>query len=294
MDGSLSTIGHGVLVKLSNITTVLLPERPTPSPNATLKFRFSGINRVTLSAQDNFSARAYYSISIFVVRSSVDVFGFFTDPYLNPLPLDNLGKPRVDVVLANGRVRSTDPPQILSWISVTNTGAIQLQSLKLNETLPLDWTIKPQWMPGKGAIHVYYANTTSLSTNLEITDPSTITVSTENPQTLVLAIPNLNATGIGHPLLPGQSILLSVKLSYGLVKTSQSPTSFPTPYLDYVDTASAVGWSQPSYTGTEAPEPGFLLFIMSLHVYANVASDMPVSFGSLTVRAMVSQKYWIT
>src|SRR5256885_11918974 len=61
-----------------------------------------------------------------------------------------------------------------------------------------DWTVNPPWLPGKGAIHVYYANTTSLATNPEITKPSTITVTTGNPQTVLVAIPSLNARSEEH------------------------------------------------------------------------------------------------
>jgi len=186
----------------------------------------------------------------------------------------------VNVVLERGFVRSTNPGQVLAWVNVTNTGTVPIQSLKLNETLPVDWTVNPPWLPGKGAIHVYYANTTSLATNPEITKPSTITVTTGNPQTVLVAIPSLNATGIDHPLMPGQSILLSVKLSYGLVMTSQSPTSYP---RNYTDTASAAAWTLPSYTGTETSATGTGFFI----AYANVVDTLPLVLGRLSVRVNV-------
>ena len=212
---------------------------------------------------------------------------FFTDSSLNPLSLDNNGNPMVNGVLTRGFVRSTNPGQVLVWVNVTNTGSASVQSLKLNETLPVDRTVSPPWLPGKGSIHVYYANTTSIATNPEITDPSTIAVTTGNPQTVLVAISSLNATGIDHPLMRGQSILLSVKLSYGLVMTSQSASSYP---RNYTDTASASAWTMPSYTGTESSATGSAFFI----AYAMVVGDVLVSFGSLTVRAMVSQNYWIT
>jgi hypothetical protein len=268
------------------------PGTATPSPNATLRFPDPGINQVTLSAQDNYGARAYYSLSIFVFRTSGDVLGFFTDASLIPLPYYQ-GWPRVDVVLANGVVRSTDPRHVLAWISVTNTGERPLQSLKLNGTLPVDWAVDPVWMPGKGAIHVYYANTSSLATNPEITDPSTITVTIGNPQTVLLAIPNLNATGIGHPLLPGRSILLSVKLSYDLIKTSQSPASYPRVYYATATATTTVGWTHPSYAGAEAIFSG-RFFLTDFVAYADIVGTMLVPYGSLTVRAVAYQKDWIT
>jgi YVTN family beta-propeller protein len=198
---------------------------------------------------------------------------FFTDANLNPLSTDKNGNPMVSVVLARGIVQSTNPGQVLAWVNVTNTGSTSLQSLKLNETLPVDWTIDPPWMPALGAIHVYYANTTSLATSPEITQASTITVSTGNPETVQLAIPSLNATAIGHPLLPGQSILLSVKLSYGLIKTSQSFTSYP---RNDTDTASAVAWTLPSYTGAEASAAGSAFFIAYAKVVGDPGGDTPI------------------
>ena len=173
---------------------------------------------------------------------------FFTDSSLNPLPLDSNRNPVVNVTLAGGIVRSTNPGQVLAWVNVTNIAGVPLQSLKVNETLPVDWTVDPPWRPAVGAIHVFFANTTSLATNPDITQPSTITVSTGNPETVLLAIANFTDTAIVHPLMPGQSILLSVKLTYGLIRTSQSAASYP---RNYTDTASVATWTQPFFTGTE-------------------------------------------
>jgi hypothetical protein len=189
--------------------------------------------------------------------SQVKVSKFFTDSGLNPLPLDSKGNPRVDVVLANGVVTSTNPGQVLAWVNVTNTAGTPLQSLKVNETLPLDWKVDPPWMPAQGAIHVFLANTTSLPTNPEITQPSTIKVATGNSQTVGLSIPSFNATAIGHPLMPGQSILLSVKLTYGLIGTSQSASSYP---RNYTDTALAAAWTKASFMGTESTGSGSAFF----------------------------------
>src|SRR2546427_643902 len=191
---------------------------------------------------------------------------FFTDSSLNPLPRDSNGNPKVDVVLANGVVTSTNPGQVLAWINVTNTSGSSLQALKLNDTLPVDWMVSPAWIPPKGsvgAIHVFYANGTSLASETEITQPSTITVSTGNPETVQLAISNFTATTIGHPLMPGQSILLSVKLTYGLIHTSQSASSFP---RNYTDTAAGVAWTQASFTGVESSGTGSAFFIADAKV----------------------------
>ena len=224
----------------------------TPSPNATLTFRTSGINQVTLSAEDSYGARAYYSLSVHVLRSEVSVFGFFTDASLKPLPLLD-GSAQVEVFLANGVVRSTDPRNVLYWVNVTNTGPIPLRSLQLVEFVPFDWGVSPSGTPGSGAVHVYFANTTSLATNPDITDRSKITVAPPPPpgdrQVVILSIPSLNNTAIGHPLLPGQGILMSVKISYSLVKTLQSPTSYP---RTNVGDGAVSAWNQPSYMGSDA------------------------------------------
>jgi len=130
----------------------------------------------------------------------------------------------------------------------------------------VDWMVSPAWMPPKGsvgAIHVFYANGTGLSSETEITRPFTITVSTGNPGRVQLAISNFTATTIGHPLMPGQSILLSVKLSYGLMRTSQLASSYP---RNYTDTAAGVAWTQASFTGVESSGSGSAFFMADAKV----------------------------
>ncbi len=192
-----------------------------------------------------------------LVSSQLRLSAFFTDPTLSPLPLDSKGNPSVVVLLARGLVRSTSPGQVLAWVSVTNTGSTPLQSLSLNESLPVDWVVSPAWTPSAGAIHVFFANSTSLATNLDITQPSTITVSQGNPETVSLSIPSVNTTLIGHPLMPAQSILLSVKLTYDLKGTSQSASGYP---RNYTDTSLAVAWTKASFTGIESTGSGSAFF----------------------------------
>ncbi len=204
--------------------------------------------------------------------ASIAVTDFFTDAGLNPLPLDPNSNPSLTVVQARNVIRSTNPGEILAWVQVSNTGHIPLQSLTVTDTLPIDWQISPPWSPSVGAIHVYFGNSSSLATNLEITDPSTITVSTSNPEIVSVAIPNFNNTAIGQPLQPGQSILVSVKLSYGLTKTTQVFTSFP---LTYTDSASASAFAQPSFTGSGASGTGSAFFVAYLNVVGNPANDSP-------------------
>jgi hypothetical protein len=186
--------------------------------------------------------------------SQLGVDTFFTDGSLSDLPLNSLGNPGVTVVLAHGSVRSTNPGTILAWVNVTNTFGSSLQSLKLDDTLPVDWAVSPRWIPSVGSIHVFFANSTSLSANPDITQASTITVSTGNPQVIHLAISNF---------MPGQSLLLSVKLRYGLVGTTQSATSYP---RTYTDNSSASAWTQGSYSGAQSTGNGSAFFVADAEV----------------------------
>jgi len=202
--------------------------------------------------------------------SSIAVSKFFTDGNFDALPLDSNGSPSVNVVLARGTVESTNPGQILAWANITNTGLKPLESLSLRDMLPVDWQVSPSWIPPKGAIHFYYANTTSLETNPDLTDPSTITVSASNPETISFNVPSLNDTGIGHPLLQGQSILLSAKLSYNLDQTSQSFASYP---RTYTDTATAVAYTRISYAGIQTRGTGSASFTAHAKVLGDANGD---------------------
>ncbi len=202
---------------------------------------------------------------------SISVSKFFTDSSLNPLPTDQNGNPKVDVVLANGIVRSTNPGQVLAWVNVTNTGGVPVDSLKLNETLPVDWVVHPRWMPATGAIHVFFVFTNG--TRVEITDPTTIAVSTGNPQSVVLLIPDIAATAAGTSLGGGENILLSVKLSYGLIGTSQSAASYP---RNYTDTASAAAFTGTGFTGSEFTGTASGFFIAFAKVVGDANGDFKV------------------
>jgi len=144
-------------------------------------------------------------------------------------------------------VKSTNPGQVLAWLNVTNTGQLPLQSLRANQTLPLDWRTGPHGIPSKGAVHVFFRFTNGTMT--DITGQTKISVSTGNPQTVSLTISNIKSTAAGKNLAPGESILLSVKMSYGLIGTSQSARSYP---RNYTDTSGVAGWTAPSFTGSQA------------------------------------------
>src|SRR6266516_2791141 len=253
--------------QLGRITTAgVITEYPAPTPSG---FAGDVLGEVTSGPDGNlwFTETDGNNIGKVVLHSvALGVTKFFTDANLNPLPKDANGNPKVNVVLANGVVTSTNPGQVLAWVNVTNTSGSSLQSLKLNDTLPVDWMVSPAWMPPKGsvgAIHVFYANGTGLSSETEITRPFTITVSTGNPGRVQLAISNFTATTIGHPLMPGQSILLSVKLSYGLMRTSQLASSYP---RNYKDTAAGVAWTQASFAGVESSGSGSAFFMADAKV----------------------------
>ncbi len=180
---------------------------------------------------------------------TLKVTKFFTDSSLNPLPTDSSGNPKVDVVLAGASlqfavVHSTNPGQIVAFVKVTNTLGATANSVSVKDKLPVDWAVHPAWLPPKGGIQVFFQFFNGAT--VEITDPKTIIVSAGNPETVLLSIPNIPATAAGKGLDRGDSILLAVKLSYGLVGTSQSATTYP---RNYTDVAAVKGYSNVSFTG---------------------------------------------
>lgn len=225
----------------------------TTSPTATHTFRNIGQWTVTLTVQDNYGTSAIETLAINVTmdQSRISVSMFFTDPSLNYLHSQDFGsilQPTVDVTIANGIVRNVAPRFILAWVNVTNSGATALQSLKLVLNFQLSgWEISPPWIPSKGAIHVYFANASSLADNPEITQPSTISAPTLDFVQLVVT--DFNSTGMGHSLNSGQSILLSVKLSYSPIGTPQSPLTYPRLYNFG---SAAIAYTQSGLSGNSA------------------------------------------
>ena len=213
------------------------------SSNATVVFATVGEYAVTLSVVDNFGAMAYYTTTIHVVRAnSLTVSEFFTDSSLKPLPSDNNGNPMMKVVLVKGIVEGTNPRLVLAWVNVTNTSGSSLNSLKLNETLPMDWSVSQ----AQNTIRVFIAFPNG--TRQEITDQTSIAVHSGNPEMVSVSMTNITESGVNNSALAqGQSILLSVKLTYALIGASQSATSYPRFFTDY---ASASAWTQALYNGT--------------------------------------------
>ncbi len=208
----------------------------TTSPTATYTFRTTGLWTVTLTVQDNYGASAIETLPINVINyeANVSTSIFFTDTAFNYLPNENFQsvlQPTIEATIAHGVVRNTEPRFVLLWVNVTNQGPIEFQSINVILQMRPEWVVSPHWLPSTSAIHVYFANTSSLEANPEITQASTISVFHSSLLTSVqLVFPNLNTTGIGHPLMPGQSILLSVRLTYDLIGTTQSASTYPRPY----------------------------------------------------------------
>ena len=94
-----------------------------------------------------------------------------------------------------------------------------------------------------------------------------------NPKTVQLTIQDFNSTAIGHPLMPGQSILLSVKLSYDLKGTRQLGSSYP---LNYTDKAVAAAWTQTSFAGAESTSSESAFFTAYAKVLGDVDGDFKV------------------
>jgi hypothetical protein len=212
--------------------------------------------------------------------TAISVSKFFTDSNLNPLPTDNLGNPEVGVIISRGTVTSTNPGQILAWTNVTNTGSNSMDSVRLNETLPVDWDAHPSWLPAKGAIHVYlvYSNGTSI----EITDPNTITIGNTNPEILTINIPDLGATTARTSLTPGERILVSVKLVYSLIGTFQPGTTYPRVYSDK---ANVTAWVASSYAGDQATGQGSATLTAYAQVVGDVNGDGKVGIDDLALVA---------
>ncbi len=243
--------GLGLSELIDGISTGLLAFNTTTLNAWPVVDSIQALQRVSISETNSWDRQATPP------GEGISELMFYADGNGNQLRTDAQSNPKIDVVLANGMVRSTNPGQVLAWVNVSNSGSEPLQSLNLNETLPLDWAVSPAWLPAVGAIHVYFANTTSLSTNPEITQPSTITVSKGNSEVVQLAISNFNSTAVGHPLMPAQSLLLSVKMSYLLTGSSQVLQSYP---RNYPNIATVAVWVQQSYSGSEVLATGSASF----------------------------------
>jgi len=221
-------------------------------------------------------------ISLSVVKTSVfptiSVRSSFTSGSSTPLKIDSTGNPSVDVVLAHGVVRSTNPGQIFAQVNVTNTGTVTFSSLHVTQRLPVDWVLSPQTSQSNARIHVYFQFENG--TLLEITGQVSITLSGLNPQTIDLVIPDLTKSLAGKPLNQGESILLSAKLEYGLVGKVLSPGTFP---LTYTSEAQATAWMQVSFTGIKASASSSASFNANAKLMGDVNGDHEVDIVDLAL-----------
>lgn len=211
---------------------------------------------------------------------------FFTDSDLNPLPLDHHEHSSVNVVFANGVIRSTNPGQVIAWVKATNEGTNSLDSLQLTETLSVDWTVHPEWDPARGAVHVFFEF--SDGSRVEITDSSTIAATTSNPEIVSLSIPSITAAA-GKDLEPDESIVVSVKMDYALEGTSPDPATYP---IDYADTAEATAWTMADFTGDADTDSITAFFTAHAKVTGDVDGDMDIDLADafLLVNAYNSQR----
>jgi hypothetical protein len=176
---------------------------------------------------------------------NISVKSSFTDKNLTPLPVDSAGNPSVRVLLGRGFVRATSPSMITAWANVTNRDTVSISSLRINETLPNDWVLDSSHR-SKTQVHVFFEFVNG--TKLDITTTSSVIVSSLNPEVVSVSISDISKTQAGKQLGPGESILLSNNLVYGLIDTQLSPKIFP---LKYTAATTADAWAQPSFAGNQ-------------------------------------------
>ena len=143
----------------------------------------------------------------------------------------------------------------------------------------MDWTVHSPWVPASGAIHVFFEFADG--TKLEITDLASITVSGGSPQTVSLTINDMSAT-LGKSLDSGESIILSIKMSYALVGTTQSSGGFP---RTYTDSASATAYTQPFLSGDSTSHAISAFFIAHAKVLGDVNGDFRVDIFDAAILA---------
>ncbi len=214
------------------------------------------------------------------VKMNLSKFFTSSDRVTDLLPADSKGNPKVVVVLASGVVKSTTPGEPRVWVNATNISGGNANSLTLNETLPVDWLINPPWIPGSGAIHVYFVYTNR--TMLEITPSSMITTNNGNPQTVFVSIANIPFASEGSSLMPGESIYVSVKLQYGLKGTAQNANTYP---RIYGDTARLSAWTQPIFTGSQSSNTVSAFFVAYPKVLGDVTGDFKVDILDVAAAA---------
>ncbi len=234
-----------------------------------------------------------HSVSVTFLFHRVSVHTFFTlsgnvpPPIPPPLPVDSNGNPFVNVVLANMNVSSTNPGEVDAWVNATNTGTLTLQSIQIQETLPLNWVLNPPLNQSQGGAHAYYRFMNG--TIVDIT-PKTVghnvagelSASDTNPQVLTLTLNILQLSLAKKNMAPGEGILLQAKLQYGLKGTLQHARNYPTLAMD---TAVAGGGTLSFLTGFQSSSTLLASFITNAKVLGDVNGDFKIDIVDIATCA---------
>ena len=206
---------------------------------------------------------------------SLEVTKSFTTTTGGHLPLDQNGNPFVSVVLAKGKVTTTNPGQILGLVNITNTGT-PIDSLIINDTLPVDWMS----FPAQSAVHIFfvYKNSTvqEITGNVSITSipgSSGLLPGTGTSGKINVQINNLTKI-LSKQLENGDGILLTVKLAYSLKNTNQTPRSYP---VNYTNKVNVTGFSNALFIGTSVAKSTSASFVAYPKVVGDVNRDFKVN-----------------
>lgn len=223
-------------------------------------------------------------VSLTILKSTsfprITVRNFFTDGSGSRLPVDSTGSPSVNVVLAHGTVRSTNPGQVLAWTNLTNTGTVSFSSLRMETQLPSDWTVSQPNQHSVKDVFVFFEF--GNRTILDITRSVSVSVSGSSPETVDLTVNNLTGTPAGTTLDPHDSLLLSVKLDYALVGTRHLPSNFP---VTYQTNAIGIAWSLENFAGVTVSATGSAIFNANAKVLGDVNGDLTVNILDLALVA---------
>ncbi len=237
---------------------------------------------------------------MFTVNSlpGLRVSQFLTDANSSSLSKNPSGSWKVDATFANGVIEKTSPTEILVWTNISSTGPAPIRSLQLDETLPPDWRLSPQWTVSHNAVHVYFEY--SNKTRIEITQGANVMVQTGNPEQINIQIPDLTATSVGKALESGEAVVFSVKLAYALVTTNQLSSSFP---RSYSNTASVKAFTGASYSLLQTHGESGTNFTTEAVVLPNTAQfpwwqlylslaagGIPIGIGSFLVKRRMRKR----
>ena len=195
--------------------------------------------------------------------SSLRASDSITDDSGNPIRTDAKGVPMVDVIINHGKVTATNPGELLAWANITNTGDVPVASLKLNETLPQDWKVRQSLTQYSGPINVFVRLSNNIT--IDVTNQTSMAIFGVNPETISVVINDMGETRAGE-LNPGQSLLVSAKIGYGLLHSSQPASTYP---RNYTATSVVIGWTEPSFQGNDVSATASTLFI----AYAKTTSQ---------------------